>query len=224
MRESEGRQALLLRVSDALRPLADPLEIPEAAARILGEHLGVSRAFYCDIIDGAWAYIRRDYASGVPPLAGRIPIEALGAAAAEALRRGEPFVLDDVESDPRFSDAERRALIGAGSRAILGVGLVRGGRWVASFGVHDSKPRAWTETDLYLVRETAERTWEALERAQAAATLRENIDELTRFNRAMVARESRMIELKREVNELLRRAGGAAKYSLDFEAGGDNDG
>jgi two-component system CheB/CheR fusion protein len=62
------------------------------------------------------------------------------------------------------------------------------------------------------------------ERKRAEAALRENMDELTRFNRAMVSREERMVELKKEVNELCRRHGEADRYPLEFEkeaGGGD---
>jgi two-component system CheB/CheR fusion protein len=45
---------------------------------------------------------------------------------------------------------------------------------------------------------------------------------LARFNRVAVGREMRMIELKKEVNELCRRLGEAARYPLEFER--DEDG
>ena len=60
------------------------------------------------------------------------------------------------------------------------------------------------------------------ERKRAEASLKENMDELTRFNTAMVSRESRMVELKREVNDLCRRAGEPARYPLDFDTGGQD--
>lgn len=41
--DSEERQAFLLELSDALRPLADPVAVQEKASRLLGEHLGVDR-------------------------------------------------------------------------------------------------------------------------------------------------------------------------------------
>jgi PAS domain S-box-containing protein len=44
-------------------------------------------------------------------------------------------------------------------------------------------------------------------RKEAEQLLQENMDELTRFNQAMVSRETRMIEMKKEVNELCRRLG-----------------
>ena len=42
-------------------------------------------------------------------------------------------------------------------------------------------------------------------------------EELTRFNRAMVNREVRMVELKREINELCLRNGQTARYNTDPE-------
>jgi PAS domain S-box-containing protein len=51
----------------------------------------------------------------------------------------------------------------------------------------------------------------------AEAALSEHMDELTHFNRAMVSREARMIELKKEVNDLRERLGEPKAYPLDFE-------
>jgi GAF domain-containing protein len=66
---------------------------------------------------------------------------------------------------------------------------------------------------------------EALDREHSALrdshlTLRENAEDLARFNRAAVGREVRMIELKKEINELCATAGQPARYALDFESGG----
>ena len=52
------------------------------------------------------------------------------------------------------------------------------------------------------------------------AELRRHADELTRFNRAAVGRELRMMELKKEINELCARQGQPAKYQMEFEQGG----
>jgi PAS domain S-box-containing protein len=48
-------------------------------------------------------------------------------------------------------------------------------------------------------------------------------EELSRFNRLAVGRELRMIELKKEVNELYMQKGGNAPYPLAFEQNQPND-
>ena len=55
------------------------------------------------------------------------------------------------------------------------------------------------------------------ERKQMERQLRAANEELTRFNTVMVGRELRMIELKKEVNELCNKAGQPPQYSLKFE-------
>ena len=53
------------------------------------------------------------------------------------------------------------------------------------------------------------------------ARLTEQLDELRRWHEATLGRETRVLELKREVNELLRQAGEAPRYG-SVEPGGDN--
>jgi PAS domain S-box-containing protein len=55
------------------------------------------------------------------------------------------------------------------------------------------------------------------ERKRAQAALQAANEELRRFNQAMIGRELRMIELKKEVNELCEQGGQPSRYSLDFE-------
>jgi PAS domain S-box-containing protein len=52
------------------------------------------------------------------------------------------------------------------------------------------------------------------ERKKAEESLTEKMDELMRFHRLMVGRELTMIELKKEVNNLLRKAGEVEKYKI----------
>lgn len=52
------------------------------------------------------------------------------------------------------------------------------------------------------------------ERKKAEESLTEKMDELMRFHRLMVGRELTMIELKKEINNLLRKAGEVEKYKI----------
>ena len=55
------------------------------------------------------------------------------------------------------------------------------------------------------------------ERKKAEEALKSTNDELARFNKVMIGRELRMIELKKEVNALCEMAGQPPHYSLSFE-------
>jgi PAS domain S-box-containing protein len=59
------------------------------------------------------------------------------------------------------------------------------------------------------------RAEEAIRKSEA--DFRSHAEDLARFNRIAVGRELRMIELKKEINELCERQGQPPRYSLDFE-------
>jgi PAS domain S-box-containing protein len=160
----------LITLNEQLRPLKDPVAIQEVAVRLIGEHLHASRVNYADI-DGDEFVISRSYADGVPPFAGRSPVTRFGEAIVDACRRGETVAVEDVKTDARFTDAEREQLLAGETAAFLGTPLIKGGRWLASFGVHSATPRTWTRDQIALVEITADRTWSAAERARAEEAL-----------------------------------------------------
>jgi PAS domain S-box-containing protein len=171
-RANEERLAFLLRLNDALRPLNDPLDVQEAAARLLGEHLRVNRVGYAEVKDREYI-IHREYSSGVQPLVGHGPAGSFGAALQEAYKRGETVVVTDVSTDSRFTEPERETMRARQIDAFVGVTLIKGGRLVAAFGANNATPRVWTPTEIELIRDVAERTWDAVERARAEGALRE---------------------------------------------------
>ncbi len=63
---------------------------------------------------------------------------------------------------------------------------------------------------------------EVTKQKQAEEELLAQMNDLKRYNKAMVGRENRMIELKKQVNELSRRCGLDPPYPLEFENKTDN--
>jgi PAS domain S-box-containing protein len=171
LRESGARQAFLLRLSDALRPLADPGEIQGAAARLLGEHLGANQVHYGETV-GDVVVIARGWGSGLPPMVGRFRHRDFGEQLVAGYRAGRTAICRDVLSDPTVTAAEAAVITAAGFRAYVAVPLVKGGAWVATLAAHSAAPRDWTPGEAALVEEVAERTWAAVERARAEAALR----------------------------------------------------
>ena len=97
----------------------------------------------------------------------------MGATLREALQRGETIVVNDVQTDQRLSDDDRATFRARQIAAFVGVSLFKDGQMVAAFGANHDAPRVWTAAEIELVREVAERTWDAVERTRAEAALRE---------------------------------------------------
>jgi signal transduction histidine kinase/CheY-like chemotaxis protein/PAS domain-containing protein len=173
LRESEARQAFLVRLTDALRAIGDPHEIQAAAARLLGERLAATRCWYSEydeeagggVVLGDWAAPGHLSIAGLHRMA---DLESLH----DRLREGAFVRVDDVEAPGPLarSDAARLATIGV--RAIACLPLVKDGRLVAALAVGQAAPRHWSAADEAMVHDTAERTWAAVERAKAEAALR----------------------------------------------------
>lgn len=61
--------------------------------------------------------------------------------------------------------------------------------------------------------------WDVTDRYKAAADLAEQVEELRRWHDATLGREMRILELKSEVNELLKQAGQPPRYSSAISEG-----
>src|SRR5262249_5711647 len=121
LRANEERLAFLLRLNDALRPLSDPGDVQEIAARLAGEHLGVRRAGYAEVRGRGEYVTRREYTRGVAPLVGQSAAISIGAQLREAFRRGETVAVSDMRTDPRLQDDERATMRAQQIVAFVGV-------------------------------------------------------------------------------------------------------
>lgn len=171
-RLDSARAAYLLALSDALSPLADAAQVQAVAARLLGEQLGAQRVAYFHV-EGDDYVVLRDHVVGVPSIVGRHPVAALGPEVLRALGERQVQRVDDVTQRPAIDAGQLAAHQALRIAAYIGVPLVKGGRFVAGMTVHADRPRAWTDFDVELTVETAERTWAAAERARAEQALRE---------------------------------------------------
>jgi PAS domain S-box-containing protein len=177
----------LLRLSDRVRSLADPVEVALQAAAMLGQHLRVSRAGYGEIdVAEEVVTVRRDWADGqMGSLAGEARIlDAFGPGLIAELRADRTLIVEDCRTDPRAGEAYAATWASIGTRALIVVPLVRAERLRAILYLHEPQPRAWTQGEADLARQVAERTWDAVERARAETALHESESRLRLFSEA----------------------------------------
>lgn len=170
-KQSETRQNALLELNDAIRDLTDAGDIAQASAQVLARTMGVSRAGYGTVDTVAETItIARDFNQpGVSSIAGVLSFRDYGSYI-EDIKRGETVAIDDVALDPRTADtAEALKAISAGS--FVNMPLMEQGRVVAMVFVNHATPRHYTDSDLRLMREVAERVRTATERARSEAAL-----------------------------------------------------
>jgi PAS domain S-box-containing protein len=184
---SEVRREALTDLAEALKDLQEPADIAYAAARVLGETLGVARVGYAAIdhdaetlhVDRVWT------APGVDTLAGVLSFRTYGSFI-EGMKRGELTVIADARADDRTVRAAA-TLEAAHARSLVNASVLEHGRLVAVFFVNDRKVRNWSEGDLALINEFAERTRSAVERARGEHALRESEARLRELNETLEA-------------------------------------
>lgn len=198
----EQRQALQLEVVDELRRLSSPEDITQAASELLGRHLRVPHVFYTEVDDTQGCFeIKRDWVrDSTKRLAGyRDRLDNYGREAISQLRLGQALVISDVRCDVKTAGfADAYAMLGV--RSVLALPLVKDGRLIATLNLYDSEPRFWSSDDIQLGTDIAERTWSAIERVRAEASLRESAEHQA-FMRSIGEFHLRLADILRRLSD-----------------------
>jgi PAS domain S-box-containing protein len=179
-RRTAELDAFRLSLSDALRPLVDPIEVQATASRVLGKYLNANRVAYFEV-RGTDYVVERDYVNGAAALAGGYPIDSFGPKLLAAYCAGRTVCVPDVSTDANLSLTQQSAYAAIQIGAYIGIPLVKGGEFVAGLAVHTSEPRAWAEDEVALAEEVAERTWAAVDRARAEAIVAADLQDTQRL-------------------------------------------
>ena len=190
-----GRRDALVRLSDAIRDVQRPEDITLAAARILVDTFGVSRAGYA-VFDAAAEIlaVESEWTSpGVLPLPKPLDLRAFGDYLDE-LMRGEMVAIGDTALDKRT--AERApALLRHSVASFVNLPVMDRGRMLAVLFISHASVRHWRPEDLALVHEIGARIGTATARLRAETALRAMNETLeaqveTRSRELMLAEEA----------------------------------
>ncbi|MEO8127826.1 MAG: PAS domain S-box protein, partial [Bryobacteraceae bacterium] len=174
LRESEEYFRFLDHLSGATRALSDPHQIMSVTARLLGQHLRVSRCAYAEIEKDAERFsILHDYTDGCRSTVGHYRLSHFGAGAASTLQSGQMLIIRDVKAELMPAEGAE-AFTAIGIQAIITCPLLKDGELRAMMAVHQLTPRDWKPVEITIVQEVVERCWATIERL----TTEENIRQL----------------------------------------------
>ena len=207
---SERRDAFLVLLDDATRPLTSSAEIGKTVLRLLCDELMVDRATYFEIDpDGHAGTVLADYCPRMCPLQGVYPLDDYGSEFAMAVRTGSTYRLDSI-ADAQLTPEQRRRFDDIQIQAQLMVPLFKAGVLKATLGIFQRTPRTWQAEEIQLLYLVVNRFWDSLERVRIEQELRQS-DRLKDEFIATLAHELRNpLAPIRNGLTLLRRSGDAS--------------
>jgi signal transduction histidine kinase/ActR/RegA family two-component response regulator len=184
---AERRVQLQLDLADRLHGMTSVTGIIEAACELLGMYLDVSRVYYSEIDDADMIFrvpAKWFSSPAVPPLPSACGIAAFGPALNEAIRRSDPFVIDDVRIDAR-TEGNAAAFTVIAIESIMMVPIRKTGSVSTHINITTDRPRAWTQDEIWLAGDVAQRTFDAIERARAEAAFHAELENTRRAEAAL---------------------------------------
>ncbi|XHH09968.1 MAG: ATP-binding protein [Candidatus Bathyarchaeia archaeon] len=172
LRKSEERQAFLLKLSDAIRPLSETGQIQETIAHIVREYFLVDRCYYTTIEDEKANIQWESSREGLPSVIGVYDIDTMPIFKA-VIDAGHPLVVKNAKTTDVLDEKLRQLCIKLQVISFVDVPIIKNGKAVGIFNIVHGKPRDWTETEAQIISEVAERTWAAIERARVEEALKE---------------------------------------------------
>lgn len=171
LREEAKANRLRVTLADTLRTLETAEDIQRQAAEVIAKHFHVARVNFSTLSPhGDFLVVEQEYAPALPSVVGRHPVVSYRSLLSEDV--GRTWIVENVAEDRGLSDEEKSKFLNWRYASILAIKLVTKGQAGGFLTAADIQPRAWSEAEVALIDEAAERIWTAIERAEAEAALR----------------------------------------------------
>ena len=171
LKVAEIERSAIIALQEEIRSLDEPADIALAAARMLGEMIGASRAGY-GTIDPVTetVMIEKDWtAPGIRSMSGEVRLRDYGSFV-DDLKEGRVVIFSDASRDPRTAD-KAEALREVGAVSLVNIPIRERTGLVALLFINCATVRDWNAHELRFIDEIAERTRQAVERKRAEKEL-----------------------------------------------------
>ena len=165
---AEANREFLFKISETIRTARVAEDLLSDIADSLGRYLEIHRCLFNEIdIESDLETVHRDYARDGESVAGTHRISDYSPAASAQIRAGLTIVNRDSKTDPRTAEYFEKTYGPNKELSYIAVPMMRAGKWAASLWCSDDRPHDWTDLEISLVENIAERTWVAVERLRA---------------------------------------------------------
>lgn len=166
--QQSQREAMVHRISQAIRCSLDSSEIFRTAVHELGSYLNADRCslFIKDQTGNRATNTAEYHADGILPAAANFQLEDLRSLIGSLEEKGV-LCFNDAAHDVRIADIYERILSQAGVRSIMYVAIRVGDEVTAAFALSTTRElRHWSESDIALAKGVADQTGIAIRQAE----------------------------------------------------------
>ena len=169
----QRRLAFQVQIDEALRSSHDPQVLATLTIELLGLHLNVGRCGFCEVDTiGTILTVHQEWTDGtMVSLAGSIRLDAFGPEVVANLKSGQILTIRDVLLDSPLEEHVCADQTAGGFRAGIAAPAFKDCQLAAVFYVHQTQSRIWSNYEIALVGQIAERVWAKIERTRAEKAL-----------------------------------------------------
>ena len=196
------REALINRITRAVRRSLHPEEVFRAAVEEMGVHFGADRCtlYMLDREAGVARKVDEYDAEGIDPAGGVYPIPLIQGLIDNTIRHGV-LTYDDAANDERIRPVYENILKAIGTRSIMYAIVTVGDEVRGAFAISTLRERHWRESDVALARAVADQAGIAIRQAELYQRA-----EATSAREALINRLSHAVRASLNLPEVLHTA------------------